>query len=112
MMNGSECSTSSNPLSQLLKQQQTDRSLHQGPSLQSSGQLAGTMRTHSPMQNGGKEAEQFFAGGQGGSGMVNGGEFPGMAGLRRELDQMGRQHNPGQGKHTNGLSKMMIELDV
>ena len=108
MMSGSECSTSANPLSQLLKQQQTDRSLHQGPSLQPSGQLPGTLRTHSPMQNGGQEVEQFYAGGQGGSGgMVKGGEFPGMVGLRREIEAVGRQHTPGQGKHNLGSSTLL-----
>lgn len=101
LMSGSECSTSANPLSQLLKQQQTDRSLHQGPSLQSSGPLPGTLRTHSPMQGGGQEAEQFFAGGQmGNGGAVKGGELMGMGGLRRELDGLtrGQQQHPGQGK--------------
>lgn len=99
MMSGSECSTSANPLSQLLKQQQTDRSLHQGPSLQHSGQPARTLRTHSPMQNGAQEAEQFFGGGQGvGGGKVQGGEFPGMANLRREIEAVARQQHQGQGK--------------
>lgn len=101
MMSGSECSTSSNPLSQLLKQQHTDRSLHQGPALQHLGPQAGSIRTHSPMQAGqAHEAEQFFAsGGMGASGAAKGGQQGmGMTALRTELEQVARGARGGGGQ--------------
>jgi peroxin-5 len=86
MMNGSECSTGASPLSSLLKQQNTDSSLH-GSSF-SQGGPASTLRSRQGIPGQGhEEAERFFQsqsnGGGGGGGP--GGAFA-MEGLRRELE--------------------------
>lgn len=95
MVSGAECSTGSNPLSQLLKQQQTDRSLHAGPSYQQAAQRPNGLRTQQQQGPGGqmvgKEAEQFFGqkpGGGPGEGLMA------MGALRRELEGAQAQHQP------------------
>lgn len=87
MMGGSECSTSNNPLNSLLKQQQTDHSLHHNqPSTYNNPQNAGqSMRSMTPASIGqlnGQEAEQFFQ-------QQNGGGM-GMETMRRELENVAR----------------------
>lgn len=84
MMGGSECSTSNNPLNSLLKQQQTDHSLHHQPSTFNNPHNATTMRSMTPNlgQLNSQEAEQFFQQQQQqGMGM-------GMEGMRRELENV------------------------
>jgi len=84
MMGGSECSTSNNPLNSLLKQQQTDHSLHHQPSTFNNSQNANSMRSMTPNlgQLNSQEAEQFFQQQQQqGMGM-------GMEGMRRELENV------------------------
>lgn len=93
MMSGSECSTSATPLASLLKQQQTDHSLHQSNFPGQSGSSNASLRTHTP--NGGalqhEEAERFFQQQQHGGGTPGGsGQFANMDTLRRELESVSR----------------------
>ena len=63
LLSGSECSTSSNPLSQLLKQQQTDHSLHQSQFATPSSAAPSTS-IRQPLQQArhNAEAQKFFQG--------------------------------------------------
>lgn len=87
MMNGAECSTSSTPLASLLKQQQTDHSLHQANYSQP-GSSAGSLRTHTPtgaLQH--EDADRFF---QQQQQMGGSGQFASMDSIRRELEGVSR----------------------
>lgn len=88
MMSGAECSTSSTPLASLLKQQQTDHSLHQS-NFSQPGPSAGSLRTHTPtgaLQH--EDADRFFQQQQmGGPGS---GQFANMDSIRRELEGVSR----------------------
>ncbi|KAI5479203.1 peroxisomal biogenesis factor 5 [Pseudohyphozyma bogoriensis] len=102
---GAECSTGSNPLSGLLKHEQTDRSLHQSTFAPQAG--PSSLRSRASPNQSHEEAERFFqshtpvAGPAGGSGFA-------MDGLRRELEAVQRdpaltgdrewasQYNPAQ----------------
>jgi peroxin-5 len=103
MMSGAECSTGSTPLASLLKQQNTDHSLHQpgfsgqqvgaGPSFRSSPGLSGRQL---------EEAERFFQQGSGPVTPKNGGSQMGMENLRRELERVARNDNQGSMKGDRG----------
>ncbi|GAA5940554.1 tetratricopeptide repeat protein [Sporobolomyces koalae] len=93
MMGGAECSTSNNPLSSLLKQQQTDHSLHHQSQLHPNhgAAHAATMRTMSasPSHAAQEEAERFLqhqqlAGPGSGDGLT-------MEAMRRELESLNHQ---------------------
>ncbi|BGP33853.1 Peroxisomal membrane signal receptor PTS1 [Rhodotorula toruloides] len=61
MMGGAECSTSSNPLHSLLKQQQTDHSLHHGGfHAGPSSSQGSSMRSYTGTPNQAEEADRFF----------------------------------------------------
>ncbi|GAA6019801.1 hypothetical protein JCM11491_000274 [Sporobolomyces phaffii] len=96
MMGGSECSTSNNPLASLLKQQQTDHSLHHpqfsGPPLASAA--GGSMRTsnnNTPPVLSQEEAERFLHHSAGGANPIE------MAAMRRELDNVAHRNGPLKG---------------
>ncbi|GAA5880959.1 hypothetical protein JCM16303_004617, partial [Sporobolomyces ruberrimus] len=89
MMGGSECSTSQNPLSTLLKQQQTDRSLHQSGQLHpaQSGHVGGpSMRSslHNGQLISQDEADRFLQMNPAGAS----GNSLEMAQMRRELENV------------------------
>lgn len=97
MMGGAECSTSSNPLSSLLKQQQQDHSLHHqgfaGPG--AAGPSASSMRshTHTPPAHlqGDADADRFF------HPHPHAPAAPPLAmdAMRRELENVSRGATPG-----------------
>lgn len=91
MMSGAECSTSSTPLASLLKQQQTDHSLHQS-NFSQPGSSAGSLRTHTPtggaLQH--EDADRFFQQQQMGGGPGGSGQFANMDSIRRELEGVSR----------------------
>lgn len=97
MMGGAECSTSSNPLSSLLKQQQQDHSLHHqgfaGPG--PAGPSASSMRshTHTPPAHlqGDADADRFF------HPHPHAPAAPPLAidAMRRELENVSRGATPG-----------------
>ncbi|GAA5913855.1 tetratricopeptide repeat protein [Sporobolomyces salmoneus] len=98
MMGGSECSTSNNPLSSLLKQQQTDHSLHQQySSLPGSSHAGGSVRTggNAPMISP-EEADRFLMQ-QTSSNGGGGGNPLEMEAMRRELENVAHRHNPLKG---------------
>ncbi|GJN92980.1 hypothetical protein Rhopal_006025-T1 [Rhodotorula paludigena] len=92
MMGGAECSTSSNPLSSLLKNQQTDHSLHHqgfgqpGPSTSQGASMRSYTGTPTG-QRAGDEADRFFHAQSGGGGQQ---QPLAMDQMRRELDNVAR----------------------
>ncbi|GAA5981034.1 hypothetical protein JCM5350_000020 [Sporobolomyces pararoseus] len=98
MMGGSECSTSNNPLSSLLKQQQTDHSLHQHFSSPnqlggSGGGIGGSMRTGgAPPSMSQEEVDRFLMQ----QPKANGNPLE-MEAMRRELENVAHRNNPLKG---------------
>lgn len=90
MMGGAECSTSSNPLHSLLKQQQTDHSLHHGGfHAGPSSSQGSSMRSYTGTPNQAEEADRFFQMQQ--QQAAAGGAGPlAMDQMRRELENVAR----------------------
>lgn len=113
MMGGAECSTSSNPLSSLLKQQHQDHSLHhQGfnaPGTSSAAQPGASMRSYTatpPGQQGlqgDHDADRFFHHHQHVAAPPAAGPLA-LDAMRRELDNVSRSSSAGPIKGDRGAS--------
>lgn len=113
-LSSAECGSSSNPLNQLLKQSQTDRSLQQGDRFSggaSGSQQHGGNAFRSAAASGGmgQMNEEFMRGG-GGAGVgrgLGGGAFD-FDGMRREMEMMRAKGAPAPqtGNWANEMSRM------